>query len=120
LLTKDLTEISGGDKNQYPKFYEMVIRPNELTLPDQTFRQTYLKRYAQNDLLAQVMAYWKGHLQNFVPKPEDAQKLDYTHHAHWMAALRELAWAATKPSWTNGGLNITVGEIYGKRWPGWD
>lgn len=30
-------------------------------------------------------------LQNFVPKPEAAQKSDYTSHAHWMAALRELA-----------------------------
>jgi len=38
-----------------------------------------------------VMAYWKRNLQNFVPKPESVQKADYTQHAHWMAALRELA-----------------------------
>jgi hypothetical protein len=39
----------------------------------------------------QVMGYWKAYLQNFVPKPENAHNSDYTQHAHWMAALRELA-----------------------------
>lgn len=90
LLTKDLTEIS-GNKKQYPKFYEIVIRPNEWTSPDQASRRAYLKQSAQPDLLAQVMAYWQAHLQNFVPKPEQAHKSDYTSHAQWMAALRELA-----------------------------
>jgi hypothetical protein len=91
LLTKDLTEISAPGKCQYPKFYQVVVRPNELSSPDHTSRQAYLKQYAANDLLDQVMAYWKTHLQNFVPRPEAAQKSDYTQHAHWMAALRELA-----------------------------
>jgi hypothetical protein len=91
LLTKDLTEISGTGKCPYPQFYEAVIRPGELSSPDRTSRQAYLKRYAAGDLLGRVMAYWKTHLQNFVPRPEAVHKSDYTHHAQWMAALRELA-----------------------------
>lgn len=37
------------------------------------------------------MAYWKANLHKFVPKPEIAQNSDYTHHAEWMAAIKELA-----------------------------
>ncbi|MBE9181902.1 hypothetical protein IQ268_25365 [Oculatella sp. LEGE 06141] len=37
------------------------------------------------------MNYWKTHLQNFVPKPESASKSDYTVHAKWMVALKELS-----------------------------
>ncbi|RUT04261.1 hypothetical protein DSM106972_044890 [Dulcicalothrix desertica PCC 7102] len=37
------------------------------------------------------MTYWKTHLHNFIPKPEDSQGSDYTQHAKWMAALLELA-----------------------------
>jgi len=37
------------------------------------------------------MAYWQAHLLNFVPGPEDAHKSDYTAHAQWLAALRELS-----------------------------
>lgn len=43
------------------------------------------------DLIYQVMGYWQAYVQNFVPKPEAARNSDYTQHAHWMAALRELA-----------------------------
>ncbi len=91
LLTKDLTEISPEGKSQYPKFYQVVVRPDELSSPDQSSRQVYLKQYASDDLMYQVMGYWKAYLQNFVPRPEAAQKSDYTQHARWMAALRELA-----------------------------
>ncbi|MFQ5793814.1 MAG: hypothetical protein ACE5JP_02040 [Candidatus Bipolaricaulia bacterium] len=90
LLTKDLTEIS-GERNRYPKFYGVVVRPRELSTPDDTSRQEYLKRYAPDGLLDRVMAYWKGHLQDLVPRPETARRSDYTEHARWMAALNELA-----------------------------
>jgi hypothetical protein len=90
-MHKDFTEMSDTGKCQYPQFYQTVVRPDELSSPDHTSRQAYLKQYAANDLLDQVMAYWKTHLQNFVPKPEVAHKSDYTQHARWMAALRELA-----------------------------
>jgi hypothetical protein len=91
LLTKDLSEIDSRKKDQYPQFYAVVIRPGELKSPDQISRRAYLKQYASDDLMYQVMGYWKAYLQNFVPKPENAHKSDYTQHAHWMAALRELA-----------------------------
>jgi hypothetical protein len=91
LLTKDLSEIDSRAKDQYPKFYAVAIRPGELRSPDQTSRQDYLKQYASDDLMYQVMGYWKAYLKNFVPKPENVHKSDYTEHAHWMGALRELA-----------------------------
>lgn len=37
------------------------------------------------------MNYWKAHLPDFVPKPEFATQSDYTNHAQWMVALKELS-----------------------------
>lgn len=91
LLTKDLTEMDGRRKDRYPKFYQFVVRPRELSTPDEASRQAYLKQYAPDDLWDRIMAYWEGHLHNWVPRLETAQKSDYTEHAQWMAALRELA-----------------------------
>lgn len=91
LLTQDLTEMSGERKDRYPKFYRFVVRPKELVTPDEASRQAYLKRYAPDDLWDRVMTYWKGHLHTWVPRPEMAQESEYTEHAQWMAALRELA-----------------------------
>ena len=91
LLTKDLSEIDSRQKEQYPQFYVVVIRPGELESPDQVSRQAYLKQVASDDLIYQVMGYWKAYLPNFVPRPENVEKADYTAHARWMAALRELA-----------------------------
>lgn len=90
LLTKDLSEIDSREKDQYPQFYQVVIRPGTLRSPDQASRRDYLKQYASDDLMYQIMGYWKAYLKNFVPKPENVHKADYTEHARWMAALREL------------------------------
>lgn len=91
LLTHDLSETSGQYRQQYPQFFQVVIRPGELSTPDQASRQTYLKQSAPPDLPERVMAYWQTHLQHLVPRPEEAQKSDYTVHAQWLAALRELS-----------------------------
>jgi hypothetical protein len=91
LLTKDLSEIDSREQDRYPQFYEVVIRSGELRSPDQASRRAYLKQYASDDLMYQVMGYWQAYLKNFVPKPENAHKSNYTEHAHWMVALRELA-----------------------------
>lgn len=91
LLTKDLSEIDSRQKEQYPQFYALVIRPGELKSSDQVSRLAYLKQAASDDLMYQVMGYWKAYLQNFVPRPENVEKADYTAHARWMVALRELA-----------------------------
>ncbi|MBD3883290.1 hypothetical protein IFO70_16100 [Phormidium tenue FACHB-886] len=91
LLTEDLTDIQNKGKPEYPQFYQVVIYPrNPLTENDRS-RQDYLKQYASTDLFEQIMNYWKTHLQNFVPKPESASKSDYTNHAKWMVALKELS-----------------------------
>lgn len=90
LLIADLGEINPQNKKQYPKFFETVIRPGELSSPDQSSRRAYLKQSAQDNLQALVMAYWKAHLHHFMPDPGNASKSDYTQHAQWMAALREL------------------------------
>ncbi|WP_235006944.1 hypothetical protein [Calothrix rhizosoleniae] len=90
LLTKDLTEICAEPQNPCPRFYQVVIRPKDLSAADDKSRQMYLHEYAPDDLWERVMSYWREHLHNFVPKPELAQKSDYTEHAQWIAALKEL------------------------------
>ena len=53
-------------------------------------RQTYLQQYAPSDLWERVLTYWREQLYQFIPQPELAQKSDYTQHAQWMIALKEL------------------------------
>jgi hypothetical protein len=91
LLTKELSEIDSREKDRFPQFYAVVIRPGELKSPDQVSRRAYLKQYASDGLMDQVMGHWKAYLQNLVPRPENVEKADYTSHAHWMVALRELS-----------------------------
>jgi len=91
LLTQDLTKINTNGKSSYPQFYQVVIDPSVSPTSDEQSRREYLKQFAPADLLEQVMHYWKAHLQNFVPKPESANKSNYTEHARWMMALKELS-----------------------------
>ena len=91
LLTNDLTDIQNKGNPDYPQFHQVVIHAKTLLTENDQSRQDYLKQYAPADLLEQVMRYWKTHLQNFVPKPESAAKSDYTNHAKWMVALKELS-----------------------------
>ena len=91
LLTKDLTENQSEGRWSYPQFYQVVIHPRELSAPDDESRRSYLRQYAPVNLWEQVMEYWRKHLHHFVPKPESARKSDYTEHAHWMTALKELS-----------------------------
>lgn len=91
LLTKDLTDIKYQEKSSYPKFYQVVIVPNQAFTPDDVSRRKYLQEYAPSDLWETVMDYWKKNLHNFVPKPEMSQNSDYTTNAEWMSALKELA-----------------------------
>ncbi|MEO1351955.1 MAG: hypothetical protein AAFW84_24645 [Cyanobacteria bacterium J06635_15] len=91
LLTKDLQAIQGKKRRAYPTFYEVVIRVDELSASDDASRQSYLQQFAPDNLWKRVMDYWKTHLQTFVPDPKAAHKSDYTQHARWMAALKELA-----------------------------
>lgn len=90
LLTKDLTEVSRR-KNRYPTFYKVVIRPGELSTSDEKSRQKYLKAYAPGGFLDRVMVRWKEYLHTLVPDPRHVHKADYTQHARWMVALKELA-----------------------------
>ena len=90
LLTKDLQAIEGHKRLSYPTFYEVVIRIDELSAPDDASRQAYLQQFAPDDLWRQVMNYWNTHLHHFIPDPKSAQKSDYTQHARWMAALKEV------------------------------
>ncbi|MEM7794344.1 MAG: hypothetical protein AAF579_07800 [Cyanobacteria bacterium P01_C01_bin.118] len=90
-MTKDLQAIHGKKRLPYPTFYEVVIRVDELSATDDDSRQSYLKQFAPDDLWDKVMTYWKTYLHYFVPDPRAAHKSDYTQHARWMAALKELA-----------------------------
>jgi len=91
LLTKDLTDIHNNGRSAYPQFYQVVINPHSLADVIDQSRRDYLKQYAPADLLEQVLHYWKTHLQNFVPQPEFASKSNYTPHAQWMLALKEVS-----------------------------
>lgn len=91
LLTKDLTQIYYQGQAPYPKFYEIVIKPKDLSSHDDACRQSYLQQYAPDNLWDKVISYWKAQLQNFVPRPELSQNSNYTEHSQWMAALKELA-----------------------------
>ena len=90
LLTKDLIEIPNQPTNLYPRFYRVVIQPQTLFSADDKSRQTYLQQYAPSDLWERVLTYWREQLYQFIPQPELAQKSDYTQHAQWMIALKEL------------------------------
>ena len=90
LLTKDLIEIRNQPTNFYPRFYRVVIQPEKLSSADDESRQIYLQQYAPSDLWERVLTYWREQLHHFIPQPELAQKSDYTQHAQWMTALKEL------------------------------
>ncbi|HBE57977.1 MAG TPA: hypothetical protein DEG17_24300 [Cyanobacteria bacterium UBA11149] len=91
LLTQDLTEIQNKGKSDYPKFYQEAIYRQKIYTQNDISRQEYLKQYAPNDLLEQVMNYWKTHLHYLIPQPELAQKSNYNQHARWMVALKEIS-----------------------------
>lgn len=90
LLTKDLIEVRKQIQNLYPRFYRVVIQPQTLSSASDESRQTYLQQYAPSDLWERVLTYWREQLYQFIPQPELAQKSDYTQHAQWMIALKEL------------------------------
>lgn len=90
LLTHDVIGLDNNLKTQYPKFYDVVVRGKELSTPDDASRQTYLQQYAGAELQDSIMRYWQTHLHTWIPKPENSNMSNYTEHAQWMAALREL------------------------------
>ena len=91
LLTKDLVEIYHQGKSGYPQFDLVVIRPQEFSTQSDESRREYLKASAPDNLFDLVMNYWKVHLHQLVPKPELVQNAEYTKHAQWMIALKELS-----------------------------
>jgi hypothetical protein len=91
LLTKDLTEIYHQGQSGYPQFDLVVIRPQEFSTQSDESRREYLKASVPDRLFDLVMNYWKVNLHQFVPKPELVQNAEYTNHARWMVALKELS-----------------------------
>ena len=91
LLTKDLTEIYHQGQSSYPQFYLVVIHPKGFSTQSDESRREYLKAFAPDNLFELVMNYWKVNLHQFVPKPELVQNAEYTKHAQWMVALKELS-----------------------------
>jgi hypothetical protein len=91
LLTKDLTDIYHQGESGYPQFDRVVIRPKEFSTQSDESRREYLKASAPDNFFDLVMNYWKLNLHQFVPKPESFQNADYTNHARWMFALKELS-----------------------------
>ncbi len=88
--------LHGDIMGRYPRFCDVVLRDDDLSTPDEASRRAYVQQYAPDDVLDQVMTYWQENLQAWVPRPETVEKSDYTQHARWMSALRELAPQAYK------------------------
>jgi hypothetical protein len=91
LLTKDLTEIYHQGQSGYAQFDRVVIRPKEFSTQSDESRREYLKASVPNNFFDLVMNYWKVNLHKFMPKPESVQNGEYTTHAQWMVALKELS-----------------------------
>jgi hypothetical protein len=91
LLTKDLTEIYHQGQSGYPQFYLVVIHPKGFSTQSDESRREYLKASAPDHLFDLVMNYWKVNLHQFIPKPESVQNGEYSKHAQWMVALKELS-----------------------------
>jgi hypothetical protein len=91
MLTQDLIKIQPHGQFSCPHFYDLVIYSQEVYPERHQSRRKYLKLYAPNNLLEQVMNYWKMHMHLFVPRPESTGSSDYTSHANWMMALREIS-----------------------------
>lgn len=91
LLTHDLQVAQVNQQMGFPYFDQVVIRTKELSSPDDTSRREYLRQFASDELWSQVMAYWQANLHQFVPDPRSVQKSDYTQHARWMLALKEVS-----------------------------
>jgi hypothetical protein len=91
LLTKDLTEIYHQGESGYPQFDRVVIRPKEFSTQSDESRRECLKEFAPDNLFDLVMNYWKVNLHQFMPKPESVQNGEYSTHAQWMVALKELS-----------------------------
>ena len=90
LLTEDLNTLTQSVQTQYPKFYNVVISTNSAASQDSASRQAHLQAYGSPDLLDQVMTCWKRNLRRMMPNPKEARKSDYTEHANWMTALKEV------------------------------
>jgi hypothetical protein len=91
LLTKDLTEIYHQGQSGYPQFDLVVIRPQEFSTQSDESRREYLKASAPDRLFDLAIDYWKVNLHQFMPKPESVQNGEYSKHAQWMVALKELS-----------------------------
>jgi hypothetical protein len=91
LLTKDLTEIYHQGQSGYPQFYLVVIHPKGFSTQSDESRREYLKASVPDNLFDLVMNYWKVNLHQFMPKPESVQNGEYSKHAQWMVALKELS-----------------------------
>jgi hypothetical protein len=91
LLTKDLTDIYHQGESGYPQFDRVVIRPQEFSSQSDESRREYLKASVPDNLFDLVMNYWQVNLHQFMPKPELVQNGEYSTHAEWMVALKELS-----------------------------
>ena len=88
-LTKDLP---GGDElqHEYPTFYEVALPDDSGKSEMRKARQQSLTNVGAGACLPISITVWKKWLRRVVPDPTRTHKSDYTWHALWMKALREL------------------------------
>lgn len=89
-LARFTQDIGGAAlEKQCPVFYKTVL-PGDHDSTLERFRQKALENVEAGQCLTPATNLWKKRLAEIIPDPANASKSEYTRHASWMKALREL------------------------------
>jgi len=89
LLTRDL-DVADRLRQEYPLFGQTVVPVDRVPGTLDTARRRALAEVNAAACLSGILAAWRGQLHRIVPDPAKAGKSNYTEHADWAGALREL------------------------------
>ncbi|MCP4692903.1 MAG: hypothetical protein GY859_32985 [Desulfobacterales bacterium] len=94
VLTRDLPGADALEK-KHPAFYAEILSARGSGASRlSTYRRESLEMMKAGPCLSLAVKIWRGHLRRLAPDPALATKSDYTRHARWSAALRDLNPAA--------------------------
>ncbi|MBF0476137.1 MAG: hypothetical protein HQK59_09935 [Deltaproteobacteria bacterium] len=89
ILTRDLAA-HGDLKNMFTSLLRIVERgPHGRAVYDKS-RRIWLKRMGGEQFITPLTNFWAKNVAKFVPNPGVEHKSDYTTHAMWLAATKEL------------------------------
>ncbi|MBF0495716.1 MAG: hypothetical protein HQK58_03950 [Deltaproteobacteria bacterium] len=89
ILTRDLAA-QGDLKNMFSNLLRIVERgPHGRAVHDKS-RRVWLKRLSGDHFITPLTNFWAKNVVKFIPNPGGEHKSDYTTHAMWLAATKEL------------------------------